>query len=80
MKKPNPATYNPDPEYLRRLLDKAGLTQAAAARALRVTTRTMRAWLAPVEAASMREIPYTAQFTLEVLAEANARRRELLRS
>jgi len=68
--KPNPTTHNPDPKYLRRLLKKAGMTQGQAAKALGVTTRSMRCWLASPDAVTSREAPYIAQFALEALAAA----------
>lgn len=80
MLKPNPATYNPDPEYLRQLLERAGLTQAKAARALAVTPRSMRAWLADPETPTSRAAPYTAQFALEVLAAEYRRRKDALKA
>lgn len=69
MRRPNPASFNPSPEYLQGLLDTAGLTHEQAAQQLRVNARTLRAWLAPADVASMREAPYAAQFLLEVLAD-----------
>lgn len=63
--KPDPSKHRPkDPEYVRELLDKAGLSQRAAARTLGVGDRTVRHWCAGTLA-----IPYTAQFALECLAK-----------
>lgn len=55
-----PATAN----YLRSLVERAGVSQREAARRLGVNERTMRFWLA-----GEWQCPYTAQFALECLAE-----------
>lgn len=62
--KPNPQTYNPNPDYLRELIARAGVSQREAARRIGVTERAMRFWLT-----GRPEIPYTAQFALESLSE-----------
>lgn len=69
MKTPNQSEHRPnDPDYVRELLTKAGISQREAARRLGVTDRTMRHWCAGTA-----PIPYTAQYALECLAEqANA--------
>jgi hypothetical protein len=66
MKKPNAAKHNPDPDYVRKLLDRAGVSQREAARILGVTDRAMRYWCSGDQ-----PIPYTAQFALECLASTD---------
>lgn len=61
--KPNPNKHNPSPDHLRELVSRAGLSQRAAARAIGVSERTMRHWLA-----GTRTCPYSAQFALESLS------------
>jgi len=43
--KPNAASHNPDPAYLRGLLDAAGLSQRKAAELLGISDRVMRYYL-----------------------------------
>jgi DNA-binding transcriptional regulator YiaG len=62
--KPDPSKHNPDPNYVRELLAKAGISQREAARRLGVQDRTVRHWCAGTA-----KIPYTAQYTLECLAK-----------
>jgi hypothetical protein len=68
-RKPDFTKHNPAPEYLQGLIDRADLTRRRGGWQLGVSARTLRAWLAPAEVASMREAPYSAQFLLEVLAD-----------
>ena len=63
-RKPDAANWNPDPTYLRSLLERAGLSQRAAAKLLGIPNRTFRAYMM-AEA----ECPYAVQYALEVLAE-----------
>lgn len=44
--KPDASKHNPDPAYLRLLLKQAGVSQVEAARAIGVTERMMRYYLA----------------------------------
>lgn len=60
--KPDSENHNPAPEYLRGLVDSAGLSQRAAAHRIGVSERVMRYYLA-----GEREAPYPVQFTLECL-------------
>ena len=69
--KPDIAKHKPDPSYLRALLDKAKLSQVAAARLLGVSERAMRSYLAPAWK-SGHPVPYTVQFALECLAKYGA--------
>lgn len=61
---PRADNHNPAPEYIRLLLGKAQLTQAAAAAILGVDARTVRNYVS-----GDREIPYPSQFMLECLAK-----------
>lgn len=67
--KPNAARHNPSPLYLRRLIERAGLTQAQAAKAIGISARMMRYYLAEEGSDKHREAPYRVQYALEGLAE-----------
>lgn len=60
--KPDASRHNPDPRYLRGLLDRAGLSQRKAAELLGITDRAMRYYLSPVASDSYRAAPYPVQF------------------
>lgn len=66
--KPDASTHNPDPCYLRGLLDQADISQREAARLLGITDRSMRYYLSDETSASWRAAPYPIQFALECLA------------
>lgn len=66
--KPDSSRHNPDPAYLRGLLDQAGISQREAARLLGITDRSMRYYLSDEESDSWRAAPYPIQFALECLA------------
>ncbi|MDV5861977.1 helix-turn-helix transcriptional regulator [Pseudomonas mendocina] len=66
--KPNASNHNPDPRYLRGLLEKAGLTQRQAAQRLGISDRVMRYYLSAETSDSYRAAPYPVQFALECLA------------
>ena len=66
--KPDASLYNPDPEYLRGLLDKAGISQRKAAAALGMSDRALRYYLVATDHETYRKAPYTVQFALEALA------------
>ena len=63
---PNATRHNPDPDYLRGLLTRAGLSQRQAARRIGISARVMRYYIATGDAG--RPAPYLVQFALEVLA------------
>lgn len=65
---PDARLHNPNPVYLRELLARAGLSQAAAAARLGVNPRTMRSYLA--DGASRAPASYVVQYALEQLATA----------
>ena len=69
---PDASKHNPRPEYLRALLQQAGLSQRAAARRIGISDRVMRYYLAD-ESAGYRTAPYPVQFALEALAQQNRR-------
>lgn len=60
--KPNASKLNPDPAYLRELLERAGLSQREAARRIGISERVMRYYLS-----GEREAPYPVQYALESL-------------
>jgi hypothetical protein len=67
--KPDARLHNPDPLYLRQLLERAGLKQAEAASLLGVSPRTMRSYLSTAADPKSRQVvPYCVQYGLEALA------------
>ena len=60
---PDGRKLNSDPDYLRSLLDQAGLTQREASDLIAVNYRQFRYYFA-----GKREIPYSVQYALEMLA------------
>jgi len=68
---PDASKHNPRPEYLRALLQQAGLSQRAAARRIGISDRVLRYYLA-AESADHRPAPYPVQFALEALAQQNS--------
>ena len=65
--KPDATLHNPDPRYLRGLIEAAGLTQREAARRVGVSERMMRYYLTDAESAGYRPAPYPVQFAIEHL-------------
>lgn len=63
---PDATQLNTDPRYLRRLIDRSGMTQEEAAQTIGITGRAMRNYLSE---AAARPAPYVVQFALECLAE-----------
>lgn len=68
---PDSTLHNPDPAYLRGLIEQAGLSQREAARRIGVSERMMRQYLASRDAATAAVCPYVVQFALERFAEKN---------
>lgn len=64
--KPNADKHNPDPAYLRELLERAGLSQREAARRVGVSDRMMRYYLS-ADPAAWKPAPYAIQYALESL-------------
>lgn len=80
--KPNADTYNPDPEYLRQLIDKVrdqdlmhdgAPSQQKIARRLGIPPRTFRQYL--TAQASHKDAPYSVQFCLEALAQSGGKKK-----
>lgn len=67
---PDATRHNPDPLYLRQLLQAAGLNQQQAAERLGITSRAVRYYLSDADSAGYRPAPYLVQFALERLAAA----------
>lgn len=67
--KPNASNHNPEPHYLRGLIEQAGISQREAARLLGVSDRMIRYYLADEGSEQHRAAPYLVQFALESLAE-----------
>jgi len=67
--KPDSTKHNPDPEYLRELVKKTGLSQRKIARIIGVNERLFRMYLANRSASTAHDAPYTVQFTLECLSD-----------
>jgi predicted transcriptional regulator len=63
--KPDATKHNPDPEYIRGLVEASGLSQQAAAREIGISARVMRYYLS-----GEREAPYPVQFCLQNLKQA----------
>ena len=63
--KPSAAKHNPDPAYLRELIDLDGLSQREAARRIGVSDRMMRYYLSDDPDAT--RAPYPVQYALENL-------------
>lgn len=66
--KPDAANHNPDPRYLRGLIDQAGISQRKAAERLGIAERVMRYYLSDETSDGYRPAPYPVQFALECLA------------
>lgn len=66
--KPDASHHNPDPRYLRGLLESAGVTQRQSAQLLGISDRMMRYYLADEGSDQHRAAPYPVQFALECLA------------
>ena len=68
---PDVKNYNPDPDYLKSLIVKAGISQREAARRLGVNERLFRMYIADKSSKSSQNCTYPVQFCLEVLAGNN---------
>ena len=67
--KPDSTKHNPDPEYLRELVKKTGLSQRKVARIIGVNERLFRMYLANRSASTAYDAPYPVQFALECLSD-----------
>ena len=69
--RPDARLYDPHPDYLRELVDRTGLSQRAAARAIGISERAMRQYLAdPATATTALPAPYPVQYALEQLGRS----------
>jgi transcriptional regulator with XRE-family HTH domain len=65
---PDARKHNPDPLYLRELIERAGISQRECARRIGISDRIMRMHITTGGKPS--PAPYPVQFALECLAEA----------
>jgi hypothetical protein len=65
---PKATKHNPDPLYLRALIERTGLSQRECARRLGISERIMRMYISV--SGKQSPAPYTVQFALECLADA----------
>ena len=63
--RPDVSRHNPDPTYVRSLIDDIGLPQRQIARILGVDETLFRKYITHTHNASYRECPYLVQFALE---------------
>lgn len=69
MIQPDASQHDPRPEYLRALIEAAGLSQNRAADQIGISHRTMRYYLTePGQGVEYRVAPYPVQYALEGLA------------
>lgn len=68
--KPDAQQHDPDPQRLRELIEKSGLTIRGAAEQIGISDRMLRYYLTPEDKKSHRPCPYPEQFALESLAAA----------
>ena len=67
--KPDATLHNPDPAYLRSLVERSGLSQVQCARLIDLSPSTLRKYLMPADARSRLVADYRTQYALERLAE-----------
>lgn len=72
MLRPDASLHNPDPQYLRGLLRRTGLSQREAAEMIGIPVRTLEDFLSVKNRA---RADYRTQFALEVLADSAERMR-----
>ena len=70
--RPDASDHNPDPRYLRALLDKAGVSQRKAAQLIGISDRMMRYYLSDESSPSYSAAPYAVQFAIECLAASES--------
>lgn len=68
--KPDSSKHNPDPRYLRGLLDSAGISQRRAAEMIGISDRAIRYYLLDEANEKYRPAPYPVQFAIESLVES----------
>ncbi|MGM7284730.1 helix-turn-helix transcriptional regulator [Pseudomonas guariconensis] len=70
--KPDARLHNPDPAYLRGLLEKAAISQSEAARRLGMSRNGLFNYLRDTSEPLYRKADYRVQFALECLANPEA--------
>jgi len=70
--KPDASRHNPDPVYLRGLLEQAGLIRSQAARLIGMSRPGFNNYLRDVSDPRYRAADYRVQFALECLADPQA--------
>ena len=70
--KPDAKNHNPDPYYLRMLVDRAGVSRREAARLLGLSWNGFRNYLRDPTEPLYRTADYRVQFALECLARADS--------
>lgn len=68
VRKPDASDHNPDPHYLRGLVEQSGVSQRQAAELLGLSWEGFRNYLRDTNHRLYRTAPYTVQFALECLA------------
>lgn len=68
--KPDASNHNPDPRYLRGLLENAGVSQRQAAQLIGISDRAMRYYLSDECSDKYRAAPYPVQFAIECLVDS----------
>lgn len=67
--KPNAELYNPDPEYLRTLIEQGGYSLSETARLIGMSRNGLRNYLRKPSEHLSRRADYRVQFALECLAQ-----------
>lgn len=70
--KPDATRHNPDPIYLRGLLEKAGVSRSEAARRIGMSRNGFNNYLRDKSEPLYRVVDYPVQFALECLADPDA--------
>jgi predicted transcriptional regulator len=65
---PDTSRHNPEPDYLRKLIDEIGYSQRAIARQLGIDETLFRKYITHKTNSTYRECPYLVQFALERFA------------
>lgn len=73
MRRPDASRHNPDPRYLRGLIEQAGISQRGAAALLGMTWTGFRNYLRDESDPLYRTADYRVQFALECLADSTSK-------
>ncbi|MGV8863243.1 MAG: helix-turn-helix domain-containing protein [Pseudomonas sp.] len=68
-RQPDSAHHDPRPEYLRALLEQAGVSQREAARRIGISERTLRYYVSDPASGDYRAAPYPVQYAIEHLSD-----------